>query len=81
MHVFDASSIIHAWDNYPIQHFPPLWQWLVAGATLVSDEGRQFLLPDVLAKYKVPAVCALKDVNIDCVPFIEVIKGSGAIFG
>jgi len=28
MLAFDASSIIHAWDNYPEKQFPPLWEWI-----------------------------------------------------
>lgn len=160
MRVFDASSIIHAWDNYPIENFPPLWGWMagkvaagefsipqvaldevkgkspdcgewlrdqgttvlpltndvlqqavaikhilgiveddyhpkgvgendifiiatakVAGTTLVSDERRQFRLPDVMAKCKIPAVCDLDGVKVECIQFIELIKASGAVFG
>lgn len=28
MKAFDTSSIIYAWDNYPFEQFPPLWDWL-----------------------------------------------------
>jgi predicted nucleic acid-binding protein len=159
MLVFDASSIIHAWDNYPPDLFPPMWDWLetevangnvaipgvaldevhkkvpdcgawlvvadisvlpltsdvlaesvrikhllgieedqyhpkgvgendiliiatarLQGSTLVSDEGRQFKKPDILAKYKIPAVCELRDVGVTCINFLHLIRTSGAVF-
>ena len=158
MRVFDASSIIYAWDNYPIEQFPGLWDWIrdqihrnlirlpsvafaevehpapdcaawldasglsriamtndilldalriktilgvvddkygggvgendlfiIATArayhtVLVSDERVQPDLPKLMQNYKIPAVCAMKDVGVECINFLEFIKRSGAVF-
>jgi len=159
MQVFDASSMIYAWDNYPIDQFPGLWDWMttqieeqklvmpnvafdevedktpecgkwlkenditqidisnkivqdamrikkllgidgdnyhakgvgendlfiiattrVHKAELVSDEKRQTAVSRELAKKKIPAVCAMKEVDVPCINFIEFIKRSGEIF-
>ncbi len=159
MQVFDASSILSAWDNYPIDQFPPLWDWMaglvdseeiqiprvafdeinhkspdcgdwlrahsvklidvdnaIAGqamsikgalgiandeyhakgvdendiliistakvhrAGLVSDEGRQQRNPTELKKHKIPAVCDLPGVGVDCQNFLEFMKKSGRVF-
>ncbi len=158
MQIFDASSMIYAWDNYPVNQFLGLWDWiriqveetelampsvafdevanktpdcgqwlrdnnlvileignailqeakrikrllgivddryhpkgvgendiliiataLVHGVCLVSNEGRQ-KLPDIPAKMKIPAVCAMSQVSVDCISFIEYLKQSGAVF-
>lgn len=41
MPAIDASSMIHAWDNYPITNFPKLWDWLAAEVT-----AKTFYLPN-----------------------------------
>ncbi|KAF3997004.1 DUF4411 family protein [Glaciimonas immobilis] len=158
MLVFDASSIIYAWDNYPVEQFPGLWDWIGdqidrnliqipsvayteiahpspdcaawletrsliriamtnnilldalrikillhivddkygAGvgendlfiiatarahrAILVSDERMQPDLPKLMPNYKIPAVCKMEGVNVECINFLEFIKRSGAVF-
>lgn len=158
MRVFDASSMIYAWDNYPANQFPGLWEWLadqiadntlvmprvafdevehktpecaewlrenglrlletgnsvmreamrikglvgisgdnyhdgvgendlfiiatakLHGGELVSDERRQPNLPKDSRRFKIPAVCAMAEVAVPCMNFIEFLKESNAVF-
>ena len=160
MQAFDASSIIHGWDHYPPNQFPPLWKWIasriakkefgicevalaevekrspdcyawlrdqnitcikmtadavrkateikaaleivnerynpagvsendiliVASACvedhrLISNERRQPDVPKVKARYKIPLVCDLPQVTVQCIDFLALIKESGEVFG
>lgn len=42
MRVFDASSMIYAWDNYPIRQFPGLWDWME-----IQVEEKSLVMPRV----------------------------------
>ncbi|MFA7061453.1 MAG: DUF4411 family protein [Pedobacter sp.] len=64
MPVFDASSMIYAWDNYPIRQFPGLWEWIS-----VQIKANRIAMPSVAfeeVENKTPD-CAdwLKDNNIE----------------
>jgi len=154
MYSFDASSMIHAWDNYPIENplFKSLWDWFaeqikqkefvfskiafdeinhkipecgewlktnnveihplsadailqaqsikslleieeeaytkgvgendlfiisiakIYNLILITEESRQLSLPTKKSNYKIPAVCALNEVNINCKSFIDLLK-------
>lgn len=51
------------------------------GLTLISNEANQLLkLPDIRKKYKIPAVCALPEVKVPCINFLEYFKQSGKVF-
>jgi len=70
MQVFDTSSIVYAWDNYPIEQFPPLWACL---AKEISQN--RICMPEV-AVTEVDSVspdCAqwLADQNVTCLPMTD----------
>lgn len=150
--------MIYAWDNYPLQQFPGLWEWMAVqidegnlmmssvavdevshmspecalwlkasclqkievtnaivqdafrmkdllgivndsfhpkgvdendlfiiataascNAELVSEESRQ-KLPDLPAKRKIPAVCAMNSIAVTCINFIDYIRQSKKVF-
>lgn len=67
MRVFDASSIIYAWDNYPKDQFPPLWIWIAS-----QVEAKELVMPNIAldeVNHKSPE-CAdwLKDNNLRQLP-------------
>jgi len=66
MQVFDASSMIYAWDNYPVRQFPGLWEWM---ATQIKE--KKLAMPSVAfdeVAHKAPE-CGqwLKDHDIDLI--------------
>ena len=159
MQMLDASSIVHAWDNYPEVQFPKMWRWIateiananismvdvaldevghvspecedwlknngigviatsdqilkealriknllgiigdrygggvdendliVISATkisvsrLVSNEAQQPGLPKLMANYKIPAVCSMQSIRVECINFLELLKESKVVFG
>jgi len=72
MRVFDASSMIYAWDNYPIGQFPGLWEWMAN-----QIEANQLVMSIVAfeeVEHKTLDCCEwLKENNI------EILAVSGAI--
>ena len=45
MQVFDASSMIYSWDNYPVRQFPGLWEWMAR-----QIEEKKLVMPRVAFK-------------------------------
>ena len=159
MYLFDASSIIHAWEAYPKTNFPRTWTWIeeriklddfcisrtahdqvevrardchewlreknikvlqetsevlnVAaqiqrilqikhdhfhsrgvdeadiliiasakemGVPVISEEAKQPNPPAERRRCKIPAVCKLESVNVECLSFLELIQQLNPVF-
>ena len=52
-----------------------------AQARLISNEAAQPGRPKSMANYKIPAVCALPEVRVNCITFVEFVKQSQIVFG
>ena len=63
MQTLDASSIIYAWDNYPLSQFPGLWRWLTVQISLAELTIPAVALTEVVAKSP-DCVAWLKSGNI-----------------
>lgn len=72
MQVLDSSSALHAWDNYPIEQFPPLWAWLAQRVALSELSISGVALEEV--RHKSPE-CAtwLKTQQIRVLPMTQTI--------
>lgn len=87
MQVLDASSALYAWDNYPIEQFPPLWNWLASEIVVGRLSISQVALEEVCNK--TPECGAWLKLNyINVMPitqaildFALAIKGSLSIIG
>jgi Domain of unknown function (DUF4411) len=49
------------------------------GIPLISDEGKQQLPPQNIKNRKIPAVCDLPQVDVECVKFVDYFKASGQV--
>lgn len=49
---FDASSIIYAWDEYPINNFPAFWGWVATQIAAGSCRISEVALDEVEHKYQ-----------------------------
>jgi predicted nucleic acid-binding protein len=70
--VLDASSALYAWDNYPLEQFPPLWAW--AAQQIAKGE---LTIPTVALEevaHKSPGCAAwLKSRQISVLPMTQAI--------
>lgn len=78
MHVLDASSILSAWDTYPPDQFPGLWDWLEELAQKKELVIAEVALEEV--KHKYPECAAwLKDCEMRVLPVTSAMTGAAGV--
>lgn len=58
MRTLDASAIVYAWDNYPVDQLPGLWEWIAK-----EIEQKKISIPAV-------AFIEVRDVSPDCAKWL-----------
>lgn len=53
----------------------------ISGLRLVSNEAQQPGLPKSMVNYRIPAVCSMQSVGVECINFLELLKESKVVFG
>lgn len=72
MQVFDASSMLYAWDNYPVAQFPGLWTWMADRVAQGVIRMSEVAVEEV--GHKAPeCVTWLKDAGLQKMPVTEAI--------
>ena len=72
MQVFDASSMVHAWDTYPYGQFPGLWDWMADRVAQGLIQMSEVAVDEV--GHKVPECVAwLKDAGLQKLSVSEAI--------
>jgi predicted nucleic acid-binding protein len=70
MQLFDASSMLYAWDNYPIAQFPGLWSWMANRVTQGLTRMSEVAIEEV--GHKAPECVAwLKEKGLQKIPVTE----------
>lgn len=74
MQVFDASSMLYAWDNYPVEQFPGLWAWVSTRVAQGTIRMSEVAVEEV--GHKTPeCVHWLKEKGLQRIPVTEAILG------
>ena len=91
MQVLDASSALHAWDNYPHEQLPGLWKWLAQQIAIgeltiaaVALEEVAHKSPECAAWFKAQRITVLQvseDILMDALRIKKLLGIEGESYG